>query len=295
LPVARGFYQRYFVFFPTSFMQFRLYTPHVLLREFTHSISVVHAEMKTSVKELLLCTYPPTPQCSLFFYICDRIKVRKEGDGAFVLQPRSVVIGQQYKRVTIEVAKTLKAVRVDFHPGGLHRLLRIPMDETIDGHWDAEDVFGNELRTVNDRLGETENFDVMYATVEAFLLERTRSLKRSLPFDIAMRELVRANGNLTIEQLSSLSCLSLRQFERVCKERVGLPPKLYARLVRFSNAYRMREKFPGKPWVQIAYDCGYFDQMHLIRDFREFAGITPKVIERELENSPIRMQALIAL
>jgi AraC-like DNA-binding protein len=48
-------------------------------------------------------------------------------------------------------------------------------------------------------------------------------------------------------------------------------------------------------WTQIAYECGYFDQMHLIRDFKEFAGLAPGVIEKELEAAPIRMQAGLRL
>src|SRR5678815_1036701 len=102
-----------------------------------------------------------------------------------------------------------------------------------------------------------------------------RDRKRALPFDKAMLELLRLNGNTPIEQIASLACLSIRQFERVSKERVGFSPKLFSRLVRFSSAYRMRENFPLLSWTSIAYDCGYFDQMHLIRDFKEFAGVAP--------------------
>ncbi|HSN59842.1 MAG TPA: helix-turn-helix domain-containing protein, partial [Ferruginibacter sp.] len=99
----------------------------------------------------------------------------------------------------------------------------------------------------------------------------------------------------TIEQLASMACLSLRQFERVCRDRIGLPPKLYARLVRFSQAYRIRENSSDISWTSIAYECGYFDQMHMIRDFKEFAGVAPGIIEKELNNTHIRLQAELRL
>jgi transcriptional regulator GlxA family with amidase domain len=83
----------------------------------------------------------------------------------------------------------------------------------------------------------------------------------------------------------------MRQFERVSKERIGVPPKLFARLVRFSKAYRLRERLPLLSWTSIAFECGYFDQMHLIRDFKEFAGVAPGVIEKALNNTPVRLQA----
>ena len=69
-----------------------------------------------------------------------------------------------------------------------------------------------------------------------------------------------------------------------------MSPKMYARIVRFSNAYRLHEATPGLSWTKIAYEAGYFDQMHLIRDFRVFAGVNPSVIEQELLDTPLRMQ-----
>ena len=165
------------------------------------------------------------------------------------------------------------------------------MAEMIDGSFDASDIFGNEIQEVNNKLQEAKNFDEIKEVIEQFLLGKVKLLKRALPFDNAMLELLRLNGNVPIEQIASLACVSLRQFERLSKERIGLPPKVYARLARFSKAYRLRENFPHLSWTSIAHECGYFDQMHFIRDFKEFAGITPGVIEKELASTPLRMQA----
>ncbi|MEO6539615.1 MAG: helix-turn-helix domain-containing protein, partial [Ferruginibacter sp.] len=187
------------------------------------------------------------------------------------------------------------AVRVGFHPGGLYRMLGIPMIQMVDESYDATAVFGNELQEVNNRLQEAGSFDEIHGVIEKFLLQKLSALKRALPFDKAMLELLRLNGNVTVEKIASLACLSLRQFERVSKERIGLPPKLFARLVRFSKAYRLRENYATLSWTSIAYECGYFDQMHLIRDFKEFAGVAPGIIEKELENTPVRLQAHLRL
>lgn len=275
-------------------MQYKFYTPHILLQEFINCIMVVHAEVDTKASPVL-CPYPPAPQNSLFFYINDRIRVQKEGDPCFVLQPRSVIVGPQLTRVMIDINKSHKAVRVGFHPGGLYRLLGVSMAEMIDGSYDATDVFGNEIQDINNRLQEAQHFDAINEVIEKFLLQKLKALKRALPFDMAMLELLRLNGNLSMEQLASMACLSLRQFERVSKERIGLPPKLFARLVRFSKAYRLRENFPLLSWTSIAHECGYFDQMHFIRDFKEFAGVAPGVIEKELQNTPVRLQASLRL
>ena len=255
---------------------------------------VVEAEVESSGSPVI-CNYPPTPQTSLFFYINDRIKVQKEGETGFILQPRSVIVGQQLTRVTLDINRSHKAVRVGFHPGGLYRLLGISMASMIDDHYDAADVFGNEIRELEQQLQEAPDFNAIKGVVERFLLQKVKKLRTALPFDRAMLELVKQQGNIPIEQIAAMACLSLRQFERVSKERIGLPPKLFARLARFSKAYRLREEYPQWNWTQIAYECGYFDQMHFIRDFKQFAGVTPGIIEKELRDAPLRMQANLCL
>src|SRR5688572_14434863 len=118
---------------------------------------VVHVEVDPAASPVI-APYPPAPQNSLFFYINDRIKVQKEGDSDFILQPRSVIVGPQVTRVMLDINRSHKAVRVGFHPGGLYRLLGISMNEMIDGSYDAADVFGNEMNEVNNRLQEANTF-----------------------------------------------------------------------------------------------------------------------------------------
>lgn len=257
-------------------------------------IMVVHAEVDIDDGQAVY-VYPPTPQTSLFFYIDDLISVKMDGETEFELQPRSVFVGQQLTRVALDIGRSHKAVRVGFHPGGLHRLLGISMAAMIDDHFDAEDVFGVGLKDINEKLANAKNFDEVHLVIENFLLQQVRKFKQALPFDKAMLELLRFGGNIPMEKIASLACLSLRQFERISKDRIGLPPKLFARLVRFSKAYRLRENFPDWSWTNIAYECGYFDQMHLIRDFKQFAGVAPGIIEKELQASPVRLQAGLRL
>jgi len=275
-------------------LQSKFYIPHIQLQEFVNCIMVIHATVDSAASPVI-CPYPPTPQNSLFFYINDPIKVKKEGSKDFVLQPRSVLVGPQVTRVSLDINRNHKAVRVGFHPGGLHRLLGLSMTEMIDGSYDAVDFFGNEMQDVNNRLQEARSFDEIKNVIENFLLQKANRLKKSLPFDKAILELVRSNGNMSIETIASMACISVRQFERISKERIGFSPKLFARLVRFSKAYRLRENNPLTSWTSIAYECGYFDQMHFIRDFKQFAGVTPGIIEKELEHSPVRLQAAIRL
>ena len=80
-----------------------------------------------------------------------------------------------------------------------------------------------------------------------------------------------------IAELVSTTGLSSRRFIQLFKEQVGLPPKLFARLQRFQRALASAHLNSKTDWAEIALDCGYYDQSHLIRDFNEFAGMSPRI------------------
>ncbi|MEJ7626186.1 MAG: helix-turn-helix domain-containing protein [Ferruginibacter sp.] len=200
------------------------------------------------------------------------------------------MIGPQFSRVNIKVHSQLSAIRVDFLPGGLYRMLGIPMHELFDAGFDAIDFFGAEVRIINDQLQHIHDLNEGKNIVERFLLNHLTTARTMLPFDSALCMLMHNNGNMSMEKTASLSCLSLKQFERKCKERIGMNPKLYARILKFSKAYRIHETFPQLSWTKIAYEAGYYDQMHMIRDFKIFAGVNPTVIEQQLLSTPFRMQ-----
>ncbi len=270
-------------------MEIKSYTPHPALQEYILGISTVNALLPEETCEVVT-PYPPTPFQSLIFYCNHPISMGRTGNGEYKKQPHAVLIGPQFSRVNIKVHLRLQAIRVDFVPGGLYRMLGVPMHELFDDGFDAVDFYGPKMKHLNDQLQQISELEDGKNIVENFLLTEATRLKGKLPFDSALHILLNNNGNLPIEQTASLACLSLKQFERKCRERIGMNPKLFARILRFSKAYRLHEAFPRLSWIDIAYKAGYYDQMHMIRDFKFFAGVNPSVIEQQLLSTPLRMQ-----
>ena len=270
-------------------MEVKIHIPHPALQEYVLNISTVNVILPEGIKDVVT-PYPPTPFQSLMFYCNHPISMGRTTNEDFDKQPRIVLIGPQFSRVNIKVHEQLRAVRVDFLPGGMYRMLGIPMHELIDGGFDALDFFDAEMKVINEQMQHLTDLEQGVQIVETFLLSRLTGLRGVLPFDSALRMLLNNNGNVAIEKTASLSCLSMKQFERKCKERIGMNPKMYARILKFSKAYRLHEALPQLSWIKIAYQAGYYDQMHMIRDFKVFAGVNPSVIEQQLQSTPIRMQ-----
>lgn len=270
-------------------MNVRIYIPHPALQEFVINISTVEAILPPGIDEVVT-PYPPTPYQSILFYCNNPISMGANDSERFDLQPDIVLLGPQYSKVNIKVHKQLKAIRVDFFPGGMYRLLGLPMFELFDKGIDAGDIFGLEAHQLNEQLQNTSDLESGKNLVEQFLMAKAEGLKHLLPFDRAIKQLLKESGNLSVERAASDACLSVKQFERKCLERIGMMPKTYTRILRFSKAYRLHEANSQLSWTSIAHASGYFDQMHMIRDFKTFSGVNPSDIKKELQTTPLRMQ-----
>jgi AraC-like DNA-binding protein len=268
------------------FQQF--YEPHPALKEFVNNI-MIH-EVKLSVTESRhTFPIPPLPEHCLMFYVRDNADVEDISTKKKEALSSSIVIGPHLNRHIITPGRDHLMIKVGFQAGGLYRFLGIPMNELLcNDAFDGLDLLGNEMDEVNEKLWEATSFFEMKTIVEVFLLKRAGRLKQVLPIDYVLPLLIKEHGLLKIDQLASQACLSTRQFERVFQQRIGLPPKHFSRLVRFAQAWIIKEQQPGISWINIAHQCGYFDQMHLIRDFQEFAGVNPSAIESELLESQVK-------
>jgi len=268
---------------------FQIFKPHPALQNLVSKILIFRADLRHMNADII-CPFPPTPQNYIYFYINDPVYTQKTGENAFIKKPASITVGPQVNKVNLNVGRDHFMLGIIFHPGALYRLLGFSMKNICDEDLDTSDLFGNEINLIQERLKNAQSWVEMKNVVESFLLQKIKSIKAALPFDDAIRELMNAGGCIRIEKVASLSCLSIRQFERKCLERIGIPPKLFARLIRFSNAYILKEKQQHLSWTSIAHSSGYYDQMHFVKDFKEFAGVTPSFIQEELEATPLRLQ-----
>ncbi|MBC7947431.1 MAG: AraC family transcriptional regulator [Chitinophagaceae bacterium] len=275
-------------------MLFLQHTPQPALKSWVDYFFLMHLRQDEG-QPPVVCPFPPTPLQFMVFYIDDPAETKKEGETVVKTRARCMVVGPQATRMNLIVRRSHRCFVIAFKPGGLYRLLGIPMRELFDDGFEGREVLGSEVESITEQLQEATTFPEMVVIAENFLVDKLSTIESILPFDTAMQLLVKNNGLLTIEQVASYSCLSLRQFERKCHERVGYSPKFFARLARFSSAYRLRERDPRLSWTAIAHDTGYFDQMHFIRDFKQFAGITPTGMSEQMSANPFPMQGSLQL
>jgi AraC-like DNA-binding protein len=164
---------------------------------------------------------------------------------------------------------------VFLQPLAMGLLFSVPNRELTDSVYPASDVFDRAGRRLWLMMAEKPSFADRVAIVERYLLDLATRARRP-PATIAVAEyIVKRRGVVRVADLADQTSLSIRHFERRFSQDVGLSPKLFARIARFQAALDTKINEPRAQWLQIAHGLGYYDQMHLIRDFRDLGGNVP--------------------
>src|SRR5262249_43185689 len=93
----------------------------------------------------------------------------------------------------------------------------------------------------------------------------------------AVEQITSRGGMMELSDIARDLGLSSRQLQRRFRDEVGIGPKFFSRIQRFQRVFWALEG-AAPDWVKVALQCGYFDQAHLIRDFRDFAGQPPAAL-----------------
>ena len=204
--------------------------------------------------------------------MCERV-----GDAARP-QPRYLLVGQMAAPIMVVPTGRVAMVGARLEPGALYRLMHIPQQRLAGQVHDLEAVWSGWTRRAVAQVGEVEGAPERLVALE-------RALESLIPagspegsgrfLDVAVQRLQASGGTASIERLAHQAGISRRQFERRFLEHVGLPPRLFGRLVRFQRAFHALGTESG---ASIAARCGYADQAHLVREIRRFSGQTPTLL-----------------
>ena len=189
---------------------------------------------------------------------------------------KSVISGPRSKSSIIQRTAQDELLGIHFKPGGAFPFLRPPLGELHNIHIGIDDLWGEEqasqLLYLLHQAGRTESrFQILE---DWMMIAISHPLNHHTAVTFAIPELKR-NLNPSMSQVAANVNLSQRRFIQVFSNEVGLTPKLFSRIQRFNRVLRSAAFSGDVDWLDIAMSFGYFDQAHLIHDFREFSGLTP--------------------
>jgi AraC-like DNA-binding protein len=170
-------------------------------------------------------------------------------------------------------------VQVNFTLLGLRLVVGRPIVELANQMVSLDDVFGAEGRRLASQLYDARTWTARFALLDRALVARIQQSRR-VPTAVTgtYGVLVRTLGAARIASLAEAAGCSQKHLITQFTSEIGLTPKVFARVLRFGRAAELLVAEGGGTLAEIALECGYYDQSHFNRDFREFAGVTPAAL-----------------
>ena len=205
-------------------------------------------------------------------------------NGAMTARHTSFVAGLHDSYAVVRAGEWQSGIEVNLTPLGTYLLLGVPMEALSNRVVDLEDLLGGVAPLLVERLHDAPSWDARFGLVDAFVASRAAEARPPSPSVAwAWHRLGENRGRLEIGALAGELGCSRKHLIAQFREQVGLPPKTVARILRFRSVLESLEHGNGTRLAEVALECGYYDQAHLNRDFREFAGITPtQFLDRRL-------------
>lgn len=239
------------------------------LRAFVHRIHFGHEWVDPAhpVTERVL----PDGGVHLIFNLGDPPAV-PGGEGA-----AAVAAGARCEPSLIHMAGRVEHVTATLRPGGMAALLGVPAAELAGRDVPLDALWGAHAADALDRLGAAPPGPARAAALEAVLRDRlaARDPRSDAAAAEAVRMIERAGGRIRVRALAAAVGIGERRLEQVFQRQVGLSPKAVCRLARFRATVGVLQREPGRAWTDVAYDCGFYDQSHLVNEFRALAGLAP--------------------
>jgi len=202
--------------------------------------------------------------------------------------PDAVVSGLQQRARVVEHAANSSLIIVRFTEVGAPAILHDRADLLYNQTVSLDSVLPRpQIDRIQNVLADTSEIPRQVLAVERFLTHQVRASYEISPQIEAAAQMIRqSEGRCSIAGIARRAALSQSTLERRFREAVGATPKRLSRLARLQHVCRLEGT--GKSLTEIALEAGYFDQPHMVRDFRLFTGTSPEMFFRNasLRNLP---------
>jgi len=200
---------------------------------------------------------------------------QKRTDGREATYRRSWVSGAQPGPIELEIRGRYEATGIAFRPGGAAPLFGFNLAELAGSVVELEDIWGAEARRLREQLGAESDDMRKLRALEVWLARCYRDAELPRRVGFAAAQLARRDLPVGVGEIADALGVSPKHLVAEYARHTGLTPKYFARVRRLQAAIG-RIGFAETPeWAEVAAACGYYDQSHLINEFRALAGATP--------------------
>ena len=262
-------------------MVYKRISPGDSLKNFVECYWIIENNDPTPVVQKII----PDGFTEIIFHYGDpyKIKLGKKWER----QKSSLLAGQISKHFFLKNTGRSGIFGIKLKPTALTFLFGLDMSFHTDRVVEFQKSTGSLKIFFEKYPGKYPDHDAMIAAADLYFNELTVKTKfKSTAADVAVKMILNKNGMVTVAEMCEATGIGERQLQYLFRKYVGLTPKFYARIIRFSYIFQLIQK-NDQSWSGMAYDAAFYDQSHFIRNFKNFTGENPshyKFDEKNMAN-----------
>lgn len=200
------------------------------------------------------------------------------------------MIGTQKKYYILEEVNNTFLVGIKFTQGGAYSMIRKPMKDFSDKLVDLEEVVDCDVREIRKQIRKAKGESEIKKLLDYFMIIKTDMIEGNIKVvDTALKEVKENSSPALIKSFCEKENISNKHLISLFNKKVGVSPKLLQRLNKFTKVIFAVQNRKDFNWSELAYEFNYYDQAHLINEFKSFSGISPKVYLRNKDVSGLRI------
>lgn len=225
-----------------------------------------------------------------------------EGEAATIINgkkkdtPAIELLGHLTLPTRLSVAKGTSILIARIYPHAGTLFFSDPLSEFTNYATDLYDVELKENRDLYDRIMEVDGLAAKIRVLETHFLQQLQKnqnrLKKVTLIKALSQQFLLEDQPLDLPTLAKNSGISERYIQKLYLTNVGISPSAFAGVRRFNKSLDLVLNTP-QSLTEIAYDCGYYDQAHFIKEFKKFTGIAPSVSRNSLIKNDANFQQAV--
>jgi AraC-like DNA-binding protein len=181
---------------------------------------------------------------------------------------------------------------VKFQPGAFRPFIKAPVSKLTDHVVPAQRFLGSAVEQLNLQVIACRSDRQRIAACNAFFRDRLPERDQTAGLAKTLVERILGDTSIcSVNDLAAVTHMTTRSLQRIFKNYVGTSPKRMIRAYRLHELVERLQSCERLNWAQLAVDLGYFDQAHLINDFRSAVGCSPNSYRNEISRTPLRAYA----
>lgn len=262
-------------------MYSRFYSPLPILKDFV-KYYIIFDTYVDDFNQLTQCSIP---------YNCPVLIFTVSDDApTFVVEGHSIsnisghMGGQTYSPVYMDKPGNFRIIVVLFQANGAYHLFRIPQSDYLGQFVTVQNLLGKKTDNVQQRIYENRNNNhEIIRELNIFLLRFLKNNEiRKTYLDDVISQIIEKNGNVKVEELCADLNINPRTLRRYFKEQVGVTPKEFTWFFRLNKLHKYLMYYKNISIHDLVYQLGYFDQSHLINDFKKYAHYAPGLLSNNI-------------